>query len=119
MLVIQTQVAIKMESANVQSDDDLLKDQWYHIRIVHFINPHHFYFKYDYMYGSLEDEIDDLLNRSVMSQSGQNSDGYEPMENEIVVAFIPAWSRWIRAQVDAVINDGDSSGYVVWSLDHG
>lgn len=116
---MQTQEALKMESADGQTDDDLLKDHWYHVRIVHFINPHHFYFKYDYMYGSLEDEIDDLLERSVKLDTGKSSEGYEPKVDEIVAAFIPPWKRWIRVQVDAIINDGDSNNYIVWSIDHG
>lgn len=86
---------------------------------MHFINPHCFYFKLADLTGRIERQIDEMLANSLDLQPKDSQAGYEPKENEMVAAFIPTYSRWVRAQVDAIVCLKDSKEYVVWCLDYG
>lgn len=94
-------------------------NEWHSIRIVHFINPHCFYFKLADLPGHIEKKIDQILAESIDSQPGDCRLGYEPTENEMVAAFIPTYGRWVRAQIDTIICVKESKEYVVWCLDYG
>lgn len=110
----------EMEANNKEHElDDSSQEDWYPVRIVHFINPHCFHFKLDDMVGAAEQQIDEALKEMYECQTKKCRAEYEPQEGEMVAAYIPTWNRWMRAQVDKVLLTGDSREYVVWCMDYG
>lgn len=88
------------------------------IKITNFINPHMFYFKMENVCGQVDAEIEGKLMENA-SEMYKNRKGYQPTKREIVSAYVPEWGKWVRAQVDLILEESFSQQYVLWCLDQG
>lgn len=87
------------------------------IKITNFINPHLFHFKLEHIVGQSDLDIANCLQEN--AEKVDIKYGYRPLEGETISAFIPPWNKWVRAQVDLILNENGSNRYVIWCLDYG
>lgn len=88
-------------------------DQQFSIKITNFINPHLFHFKLENIIGQHDMEIENRLKESAAKQRGEKIRGEK---NEHVLAYIVAWDKWVRGQIDLALGDKQ---FIVWCIDHG
>lgn len=91
----------------------------YPIKITNLISPSSFYFKLENLMGTMEMDISDILKEEAAKMQPMFPSGYAPKENETVMVYVPEWSRWIRAEVDEIINSPFTPRFIVWCLDYG
>lgn len=93
------------------------------ITITFYVDPHHFYFKYDDDPRS-EDKLNSI-NKNIEKYVGQHiekrhSNPYSPEIGEIVLCHYisDCVSKWIRARVDTKLTY-DKEKFVLWAVDYG
>lgn len=94
----------------------------FRIRITNFINPHYFHFKLDnIIVGQMDADLEKELEQYVNDVRWAYRTGYQPKEHELVAAYVVEWRKWVRAQVDMVLDlaSGPAKQCIVWCLDHG
>lgn len=91
------------------------KDVKFPIKITNFINPHLFHFKLDHC----EFDTDELVARHAIEVKSAYPDGCQPKEDDMVLAYIGAWDKWVRAEIDMVLEEGLTTAYVIWCSDYG
>lgn len=89
------------------------------IKITNFINPHLFHFKLDDALGQLDADTQKLLAKTVDETKLSFRAGYNPKQDELVLAFITEWNKWVRAQVDLILEERSIKRYVLWCMDDG
>lgn len=89
------------------------------IKITNLISPYSFYFKLENLMGTIEMDISEILKDEAAKLQLKFQSGYQPEENETVMVYVLEWSRWIRAEVDEIINNPSNVRFVVWCLDYG
>lgn len=89
------------------------------INVTNFINPHMFHFKLENLVGLQEADIENQLAKYANAKNWELINGFTPKQNEIVAAYILEWSKWVRAQVDLIIEENQEKQYIVWCIDQG
>lgn len=95
------------------------KPEKFLIEVTNFINPHLFHFKLENIVGRVDTDIQIRLKKHAEAKQWEYSNGYRPQQDEIVSAFILEWGKWVRAQVDVILNEGQTKQYVIWCMDQG
>ncbi|XP_055319176.1 uncharacterized protein LOC129576961 [Sitodiplosis mosellana] len=86
------------------------------IKITNFINPHLFQFKLENIVGQFDIDVEQKLRQNAEKCAAA---GYHPEQGAIVAAYILPWGKWVRAEVDLILEENHTLQYVVWCLDHG
>lgn len=94
-------------------------DSKFPIKITNFINPHVFHFKLENIVGQADEEIENALAEEAKQMQWRYSTGYQPKLNEIVSVHVLEWSKWVRGQIDLILDEYNCKQYVVWCLDQG
>lgn len=92
------------------------------IKITNYINPHLFHFKLDnIIVGQTDIDVENELAKYTNEARWSHPTGYHPKEHEIVSAYIMEWRKWVRAEIDVVLDldSGPGKQYIIWCLDHG
>lgn len=87
------------------------------IQITSFINPHLFYFKLENIVGEYDSKLENHLRLN--AENAEIKKLFNPSKGEIISAYIPSWSKWLRGQVDLVLNENGTNQYIIWCLDYG
>lgn len=98
------------------------KNKKFPIKITNFINPHLFHFKLDnIIVGQTDIDVENQLADSVNAAYLSHPKGYNAKERELVSAYIIEWRKWVRAQIDVILDldSGRDKQYIIWCLDHG
>ncbi|XP_058453909.1 uncharacterized protein LOC131431946 [Malaya genurostris] len=110
-----------MEQKTYQKDQDFDL-----IRITHYINPHNFWFKHEsaYLFNAEEQNFQMEVNKFCEMTYGRgniNCGVYTPKQKgELVAVFYFQLSRWIRAEVDEIMQE--LNGQIncnLWAIDEG
>lgn len=91
------------------------KEAKFLIKITNFINPHLFNFKLDHS----DFDTDEILAKQAAEISSEYPVGYHPQLHQAVLAYIPTWKKWVRAEVDMIFGEGSKKRYIVWCCDEG
>lgn len=91
----------------------MAEEQKFSIKITNFINPHLFHFKLENIIGQFDMEMEDRLKVCAVKQRGEKIVGEK---KEYVLAYIVTWNKWVRGQIDLVLDD---KHYIVWCIDQG
>lgn len=94
-------------------------DTKFPIKITNFINPHLFYFKLENIIGQLDTEIEHQLKQNSEKVKWEYPSGYNAKQHEMVAAYVVEWGKWVRAQVDLILEQTNNNQYLIWCLDHG
>lgn len=94
-------------------------DKKFPIKITNFINPHLFHFKLENIIGQFDAGIEQQLKDNSEKAQWEYPNGYPAKQNEMVAAYIVEWDKWIRAQIDSILEHSNGKQYVIWCLDHG
>lgn len=86
------------------------------IKITNFINPHLFQFKLENIVGQFDIDIEQKLRQN--ADEGASA-GFNPEQGATVAAYIIPWGKWVRAEVDLILEESKTLQYVVWCMDHG
>lgn len=87
------------------------------VRITNFINPHYFNFKLHNVM-AMDPEAEKALRR--LQMTSHQMDRHQYKQDDMVVAFIPQWDKWIRAEIDFLIEKTfGPTEYVIWCTDYG
>ena len=88
------------------------------IVLTHYINPHMFWFKYEYHL--LENIPLQSLELKIKNYAAEQSlDAFEPKVGQIVAFMNATWQKWIRVRVDMIPEGLDGHIYILWAIDHG
>lgn len=85
------------------------------IKITNLINPHVFHFKLESIIGQNDIEIEKRLKK--IAKRNARLTGHSPELGEMVAAYIVTWDKWVRAQVEMILDNNQQ--YIVWCMDHG
>lgn len=89
------------------------------IKVTNFINPHLFHFKLENISGQMDAEIESELMKDAKQMLWKYSTGYHPKKDEILSGYVMEWSKWVRVQVDLILEESHGLQYVVWCIDQG
>lgn len=93
------------------------------IKITHFVNPHHFYFKYDK--GTLDDrqvklEFQIQVHCLQWLKRRDEAGEFAPKIGDTVAMLYRPWNKYIRVLVDTIIDFVHcDKRYILWAIDLG
>lgn len=91
------------------------------IHVTHFLNPHHFYYKYENdIFDEELNELEYKIQLHALRWRKTKTENIKANIGEIVAAYNITWNKWFRAKVyDIIQDDCEIIKYKVWAIDHG